>query len=268
MGADPFMGRVRRRRTAACRRSALHVSSPPGARRRVHRADDGGTHRWADPEAPFTSRHRDFLLLDGRMTMWANDEEVQLTPRLPARAAGRRPLVPSRFALHTICRCPLAGSVRAVLSACANHGARARLRCSRTGALRGHAASGRARPQTRRTATGAARGARPHGVTEGATSTVTVVANLLFATPARSAVRRPVSSRRGRHAWPVIVWLHGGAWRLGDRRLCPDLSRHFAERGFAMVSVDDRLVGGPSSGADETSRRRFAGCATWPTSTV
>jgi acetyl esterase/lipase len=40
---------------------------------------------------------------------------------------------------------------------------------------------------------------------------------------------------------PVIVWLHGGGWRFGDRRLGPDLTRYYAERGFAMVSIDYRL---------------------------
>jgi acetyl esterase/lipase len=42
-------------------------------------------------------------------------------------------------------------------------------------------------------------------------------------------------------ARPVILWLHGGAWRVGDRRLCPDLSRYFAESGFATVSIEYRL---------------------------
>ncbi len=40
---------------------------------------------------------------------------------------------------------------------------------------------------------------------------------------------------------PVIVWVHGGGWRFGDRKLAPDLSRWFAERGFAIVSFDYRL---------------------------
>ncbi len=40
---------------------------------------------------------------------------------------------------------------------------------------------------------------------------------------------------------PVIVWLHAGGWRAGDRKLAPDLSRHFAMQGFAMASVDYRL---------------------------
>ena len=42
---------------------------------------------------------------------------------------------------------------------------------------------------------------------------------------------------------PVIIWLHGGGWRHGDRHLAPNLSRYFAERGFAMISIDYRLSG-------------------------
>lgn len=40
---------------------------------------------------------------------------------------------------------------------------------------------------------------------------------------------------------PVILWVHGGGWRFGDRNLAPDLSRWFAKRGFAMVSFEYRL---------------------------
>jgi acetyl esterase/lipase len=42
--------------------------------------------------------------------------------------------------------------------------------------------------------------------------------------------------------WPTIVWLHAGGWRFGDRRLAPDLSTHFAQHGYAMVSIDYRLT--------------------------
>jgi acetyl esterase/lipase len=42
---------------------------------------------------------------------------------------------------------------------------------------------------------------------------------------------------------PVILFLHGGGWRFGDRRLGPDLKRYFASAGFAMVSIDYRLSG-------------------------
>ena len=40
---------------------------------------------------------------------------------------------------------------------------------------------------------------------------------------------------------PVIMWLHAGGWRSGDRKQAPDLSRHFAAQGFAMASIDYRL---------------------------
>ncbi|WP_160720607.1 alpha/beta hydrolase [Bacillus sp. USDA818B3_A] len=40
---------------------------------------------------------------------------------------------------------------------------------------------------------------------------------------------------------PVIIWLHGGGWRFGDRKLGPDFTRFFASKGFAMVSIDYRL---------------------------
>lgn len=40
---------------------------------------------------------------------------------------------------------------------------------------------------------------------------------------------------------PVVIWLHGGGWRFGDRRLAPDL-RTFAHRSqIAVVSIDYRL---------------------------
>ena len=40
---------------------------------------------------------------------------------------------------------------------------------------------------------------------------------------------------------PLIVWLHAGGWRVGDRKRAPDLSTRFAACGFAMSSIDYRL---------------------------
>ena len=40
---------------------------------------------------------------------------------------------------------------------------------------------------------------------------------------------------------PVIVYIHGGGFRIGDRRLAPALKRFFARSGFAMASIDYRL---------------------------
>jgi len=40
---------------------------------------------------------------------------------------------------------------------------------------------------------------------------------------------------------PVVIWLHGGGWRFGDRRLAPDLGLFARESGLAIVSIDYRL---------------------------
>jgi acetyl esterase/lipase len=39
---------------------------------------------------------------------------------------------------------------------------------------------------------------------------------------------------------PIVVWLHGGGWRFGNRRVAPDLSRFFARRGLAVAAIDYR----------------------------
>ena len=33
---------------------------------------------------------------------------------------------------------------------------------------------------------------------------------------------------------PVVVWLHGGGWRFGDRRLAPDLRAYERDDGIAQ----------------------------------
>ena len=40
---------------------------------------------------------------------------------------------------------------------------------------------------------------------------------------------------------PLVVWLHAGGWRIGNRKRAPDLSRRFAAHGVAMASIDYRL---------------------------
>jgi acetyl esterase/lipase len=46
----------------------------------------------------------------------------------------------------------------------------------------------------------------------------------------------------GHGPWPVVLWLHGGGWRFGDRLQAPELSRYFASSGLAMASIDYRLT--------------------------
>ncbi|WP_104475074.1 alpha/beta hydrolase [Microterricola pindariensis] len=50
---------------------------------------------------------------------------------------------------------------------------------------------------------------------------------------------RPADDR----ALPAIIWLHGGAWRMGDRSWRPDFARYFARSGFVMISIDYTLSG-------------------------
>src|SRR6185436_17786526 len=41
---------------------------------------------------------------------------------------------------------------------------------------------------------------------------------------------------------PVFVFIHGGAWRFGDRGLYPPLGHRFAKEGILTVIPSDRLA--------------------------
>ena len=41
---------------------------------------------------------------------------------------------------------------------------------------------------------------------------------------------------------PLIVWVHGGSFRTGDRRQLAAYAREFARRGYVTVSIDYRLL--------------------------
>lgn len=43
---------------------------------------------------------------------------------------------------------------------------------------------------------------------------------------------------------PVVVWIHGGGWRIGDKRhaIAPK-ARHLTEAGYCLVAVNYRLAG-------------------------
>jgi acetyl esterase/lipase len=42
---------------------------------------------------------------------------------------------------------------------------------------------------------------------------------------------------------PVVVYLHGGGWKVGARDMNPERLRSLAEHGFAVASIDYRLSG-------------------------
>lgn len=42
---------------------------------------------------------------------------------------------------------------------------------------------------------------------------------------------------------PVIIWIHGGGWQSGCKDACPPLRNGYAERGYAVASINYRLSG-------------------------
>ena len=40
---------------------------------------------------------------------------------------------------------------------------------------------------------------------------------------------------------PVIIWIHGGGWAAGDKAGCPPMRNGYAQRGYAIASVNYRL---------------------------
>ena len=65
------------------------------------------------------------------------------------------------------------------------------------------------------------------------------VLDIEFAPGLKLDIVRPEGTDR----LPAILWLHGGAWRMGDRTWRPDFARYFAASGFVMVSLDYTLSG-------------------------
>lgn len=73
---------------------------------------------------------------------------------------------------------------------------------------------------------------------------VKVLKDLEFAAPNGKSLLLDLYLPLGtRKPVPVIVWLHGGGWRIGDRKLGPDFRARFALHGYAMASIEYRLSG-------------------------
>src|SRR5436305_1149801 len=47
---------------------------------------------------------------------------------------------------------------------------------------------------------------------------------------------------------PVIVWIHGGAWRAGSKNYCPAVP--YSAKGFAVAGINYRYRAGGFSGPD------------------
>ena len=42
---------------------------------------------------------------------------------------------------------------------------------------------------------------------------------------------------------PVIIWIHGGGWMNGSKDGCPPLRKGYAQKGYAVASINYRLSG-------------------------
>jgi acetyl esterase/lipase len=60
--------------------------------------------------------------------------------------------------------------------------------------------------------------------------------------PDRRQVLDIYAPRGGAGPWPVIYFVYGGAWNLGDRRYYEFAGRALAAAGFVVVIIDYRLV--------------------------
>lgn len=59
--------------------------------------------------------------------------------------------------------------------------------------------------------------------------------------PVSDLQRLDVYARDGKGCAPVVVWVHGGGWRIGDKKRVEDKADFFNGLGYVFVSVNYRL---------------------------
>jgi arylformamidase len=66
--------------------------------------------------------------------------------------------------------------------------------------------------------------------------------DLAYTEPADASRRLDVYAPADGQNRPVLVWIHGGGWRQGDKSNVQHKPQAFADRGFVFVSVNYRFV--------------------------
>jgi len=66
--------------------------------------------------------------------------------------------------------------------------------------------------------------------------------DLAYAEPADESRRLDVYAPADGKDHPVVIWLHGGGWRKGDKANVQRKPQAFADKGFVFVSVNYRFV--------------------------
>ena len=61
---------------------------------------------------------------------------------------------------------------------------------------------------------------------------------------------------------PLVLFIHGGAWSFGDKRIAAHMARHFHGRGYAFAAINYRLV--PEANVGEQAADIAAAIASLP----
>jgi acetyl esterase/lipase len=65
---------------------------------------------------------------------------------------------------------------------------------------------------------------------------------LAYAEPKNERQLLDIYAPAGGKNQPVVIWIHGGGWRAGDKKEVHNKPRAFADKGFVFVSINYRLL--------------------------
>ncbi len=71
---------------------------------------------------------------------------------------------------------------------------------------------------------------------------ITKKQDLVYAEPASPLHMLDVDASPSARNAPVVFWIHGGGWQVGDKSDVAEKPRFFVEKGFVFVSVNYRLL--------------------------
>jgi len=96
------------------------------------------------------------------------------------------------------------------------------------------------------------------GATTGAAAKMRIERDIAYVTDdggRGKAQQLDLYAPKGGTAHPIVIWIHGGGWRLGDKRSGRDKAQPFVDQGYILVSINYRLE------ADSTFRQQAADVA-------
>jgi acetyl esterase/lipase len=78
---------------------------------------------------------------------------------------------------------------------------------------------------------------------DSALASVKVANGIVYCRPGGTPLALDLARPEGDGPFPLLVFIHGGGWMYGDRRVYTnEIRTHAAERGFVAVSLDYRLM--------------------------